>query len=702
MYLPFSVTQSEKPSTTPSNSDSEYIPESHVPNSSDSELSDVDYGGSDSKINDCTASKRMLKAPTFNESEIIVHEGKSAGDDKNMYISFCDEERRKNACLFCKKTVTQISKHLQKMHKNEEKIQRVLKLPKGDDKNKLLAELRVSGNAEFNRSEYVNKGQLIVTRRSRKVTKNTARNYTVCAFCKGSFSKKSIRKHFRKCSGKNDNSRMVLAVGRLAADRIASNATARTRKEIAYIRDDEVGRIIRQDKLVIEYANQLTLKYKLPHEQDMIRARLRLIARFLIAIQEIDSQIVDLTAVFDPKHYDAAIAAINVVARYNSKEEIYDAPTNASQLGTFLKVIGKKLISVCIRNHDRQKKRVVEEFLDLHSDEFAIRVNRTVSETQIKMACQKKIQLPCDEDIKRLYSFVENKRISAYANLKKTFTDSNRKILGETILLSILIFNRRRPGELERMLIDDFKNRSTITSNSNKQLLESLSEEARRAVETYQRVAIRGKKGRIVPILITKDIVDCIEILNQTRNQARISPENPYVFGIYNYVGKKNKFLRACEIMKIYANECGAEKPELLRATHLRKHIATKCVSLKLSETQIDDLANHLGHHKDIHKKYYRQPIPELEITKVAGLLEDIMETETDGENCEDNDAEPNAEDLKLEQYEKQQKDIRKFRKRPREYLKLCIYYMHPSQLIDYTLCHTLPTYVSTNLNYFT
>ena len=663
--------QREKSLDTPSDSDSEYIPDSNVSSSRNSELSDDGDKELKSTLNISRAPKRISEV--FNESEILIHEGKSAGNDENMFVAFCDEQSRRNACLFCNKTVTQISKHLQKVHKDEEKIKRVLHLPKGDEKNRLLSELRVAGNAAFNQTQNVNKGQLIVTRRSRKQSNNTAKNYTVCAFCKGTFSKISIRKHFRKCSGKIDKCRMVLAVGRLAANRIASHATARTRKEVAYIRDDEVGRIIRHDNLIIEYANQLTLKYKLPHEQDMIRARLRLVARFLIAIKEIDPKIRDLAAVFDPKHYDSTIAAINVVARYNSENDTYDTPSNASQLGTFLKVIAKKLISICIRNHDREKKQNVEEFLDLHLDEFAIRVNRTVAETQIKMACQKKVQLPSDDDIKRLYSFVERERIAAYIELKESFTDEARKKLAETTLLSILIFNRRRPGELERMLIKDFENRSTITDKSNKQLLKSLSQEARRALETYQRVAIRGKKGRIVPILITKDIVNCIHILNQTRNQARISSENSYIFGIYNYTGKKSKFFRACEIMKNYANACGAENPQLLRATHLTKHIATKCVSLKLSEAQVDDLANHLGHHKDIHKQYYRQPIPELEITKVAGLLEGVAEVETDDENSDDSDSECISDNLEIKQHEKQHKVICKSRKRPCKYIKLHI-----------------------------
>ena len=89
-------------------------------------------------MNILTVPKRISEV--CNESKIHIHEGKSAGN----------------------KTVTQISKHLQKVHKDEEKI------PKGNEKNRLLSELKVAGNAAFNQTRSVNKGQLIVTGRSRK------------------------------------------------------------------------------------------------------------------------------------------------------------------------------------------------------------------------------------------------------------------------------------------------------------------------------------------------------------------------------------------------------------------------------------------------------------------------------------------------------------------------------------------------------
>lgn len=52
------------------------------------------------------------------------------------------------------------------------------------------------------------------------------------------------------------------------------------------LREDDVTRCIRYDKLLIIYTNKLCIKYSHQHQHDMIRARLRLLGRFLMAVKE--------------------------------------------------------------------------------------------------------------------------------------------------------------------------------------------------------------------------------------------------------------------------------------------------------------------------------------------------------------------------------------------------------------------------------
>lgn len=81
------------------------------------------------------------------------------------------------------------------------------------------------------------------------------------------------------------------------------------------------------------------------------------------------------------------------------------------------------------------------------------------------------------------------------------------------------------------------------------------------------------------------------------------------------------KYIRACPLIKRFAEDCGATAPHSLRGTQLRKHIATHTAMMNVQDCQVDQLANFMGHSRDIHKNIYRIPVPVTEITEVSKLL---------------------------------------------------------------------------------
>lgn len=151
----------------------------------------------------------------------------------------------------------------------------------------------------------------------------------------------------------------------------------------------------------------------------------------------------------------------------------------------------------------------------------------------------------------------------------------------------------------------------------------------------YVRFIIRGKLGRSVPVLLDCDMKRCIDLLLQHRKEANIPDKNPYIFALPGYDKRRFKFIRACDLLRTYSLECGAKMPLKLRGTKLRKHIATTCITLNLSEPDITELANQLGHEKSIHVRHYRQAIPQLEIVKMSRLLK-IAQGENDNQVQED------------------------------------------------------------------
>ncbi|KMQ84188.1 hypothetical protein RF55_18230 [Lasius niger] len=83
-------------------------------------------------------------------------------------------------------------------------------------------------------------------------------------------------------------------------------------------------------------------------------------------------------------------------------------------------------------------------------------------ETQVMNRRQKKVELPQTEDIKTLSNYVKKKVEDNYALLEEGFSEYVWRDLAEATLTCIQVFNRKRAGELKRLLISDFKNKQSV------------------------------------------------------------------------------------------------------------------------------------------------------------------------------------------------------------------------------------------------
>ena len=61
--------------------------------------------------------------------------------------------------------------------------------------------------------------------------------------------------------------------------------------------------------------------------------------------------------------------------------------------------------------------------------------------------------------------------------------------------------------------------------------------------------------------------------------------------------------------------------PQVITPTNLRKHIATLSQLLNLQESELELLANHLGHDITVDRGFYQLPEDTLNLAKVGKLL---------------------------------------------------------------------------------
>ena len=132
-------------------------------------------------------------------------------------------------------------------------------------------------------------------------------------------------------------------------------------------------------------------------------------------------------------------------------------------------------------------------------------------------------------------------------------------------------------------------------------------------------VEVTGKRGRTVPIILTPEVRESIDLLNSNRIAIGLPVANPYVFARVNK--QSLSYARGCDCLRKVTSSINLQQPKLITSTKLRKYIATVSQVASLSENDLDWVAKHLGHDIRIHRDFYRLHDSTIELAKVSKLL---------------------------------------------------------------------------------
>ncbi|PIK62519.1 hypothetical protein BSL78_00525 [Apostichopus japonicus] len=158
------------------------------------------------------------------------------------------------------------------------------------------------------------------------------------------------------------------------------------------------------------------------------------------------------------------------------------------------------------------------------------------------------------------------------------------------------------------------------TKGGNGVAVEGLSKLEQELCKVLWRVEIIGKKTRTVPVLMTNELTEALDLLYQRRREAGVLETNPYIFATLHSEGH----IRGPDVIRTHARNCGAIHPEYVTSTSLRKHIATVCQIMNLKDNELDIIARFMGHDIGTHREYYRLPDQTLQVAKVSKVLFNI------------------------------------------------------------------------------
>lgn len=176
------------------------------------------------------------------------------------------------------------------------------------------------------------------------------------------------------------------------------------------------------------------------------------------------------------------------------------------------------------------------------------------------------------------------------------------------VAVYLLVFNRRRVGDIQDILVSELTKLEKLDQADDKEKFNLLDEVGKKIAGNYFRFQIRDELNRIVAVIASVNFIKEIRQLINYRFQAHVPAHNKVLFGLPNAVTDRIRVLNLRKEMRSMSVLCRAKKPHLFRGTGLRKHVATKCVELDLKESALSDVIGYLGHSAQIPKEIYRQP----------------------------------------------------------------------------------------------
>ena len=534
-------------------------------------------------------------------------------------------------CYYCGSCVIKISRHLTSQHHDKEEVKTILKmeLHSPERKNDLTI-LTLKG--DFLHNCHVikeQKGILLVLRRpdANNPCGSDPELYIPCIYCLGFIQKHQAHKHVKNCCQLQmypDNSTEVVKSTRIVRH---SNSLLQKMKDpnMEYndneawntlklnFRNDPISRYIVSDPTLRSYGRNECLRLGSVQEKH-IRDRLRTMGKFFLEYHRQHGSneyyVIDILKICNfQKIFKVAQIAFG------------EALTPPARLGHYFKDLIFILKNNAIFDQDSLMKSQLDDLYFLFENKWNL-----ISAPNIRKLKEQKptvVNMPVTNDIKIFINYLTCEITKSIDELKLSKTHNNFSRLNKLVLVYLIVFNRRREGEVSKVQLTTYVNKPDYNDFETDTIQETLTPIEKHLSENYHYMSTIGKRNRKVPILYPDLIVNALNTLVHNRPNFGILSSNTYLFP--NSAGN---FIRGSDCLRELVEQCHLKhtlkKPFLIRSTLLRKHVSTIAQILVLSADEKGHLSNHLGHSDEVHRQFYKQQesaIEKTQISKILGLI---------------------------------------------------------------------------------
>nr|CAH7712402.1 unnamed protein product [Callosobruchus chinensis] len=337
-----------------------------------------------------------------------------------------------------------------------------------------------------------------------------------------------------------------------------------------------------------------------------MRELARLLITYWLSVNDTSLSFKDL---LHPEKFDEVVSTTRRLAGFDPINKTYKVPSLALHMGTSLKAVCDELFHLILKrspgfkcnsaDESNEWRRDVKNFKKLVETRWNTEISSVVNKDLNEKRWQKPLLVPIISDVK----IFREKTLEFAKECKKKFqdnedTEDTYKLLVQCTLALLILFNRRRIGDVQYLKINDYLSQR---KSSFQDFESALSEGEKLLTKRYKRVLNGGKGSRAVVILIPEILQGFISIIIDKRNKY-IPPGNNYMFAAPR---SKIQWTQGDVAIRCLAKKMKLENAAAISSNRLRKHIATTMQILSMTKNDCKQFSKFMGHTERTHEEFH-------------------------------------------------------------------------------------------------
>ncbi|KAB0790383.1 hypothetical protein PPYR_15247 [Photinus pyralis] len=392
------------------------------------------------------------------------------------------------------------------------------------------------------------------------------------------------------------------------------------------MRGDQISFVAKKDLLIVHYGESYLKSQKRERKEYSCSSKIRELARLLIAYRTIvNDDSVSFKDLLHPEKFDNVVLATRNISGFDPIKKSFQSPSIAMHMGTSLKTVSDELIHLVLKgskgfkcsspDESRSWRQDIKNFKKLVESRWNTEISSVANKDLNEKRWQKPLLVPFINDVKIFRE--ETLKFAKECEqlfLKGTDTDVTYKMLVQCTLALLILFNRRRIGDVQYLKVNDY---NSETKTNFQDFESALSEPEKVLTRQYKRVVNGGKGSRAVVILVPQLLQHFISILLENRHKY-IPVDNQYMFAIPH---SKLKWAQGDVAIRHLTTKMKLQNAAAISSNKLRKHIATAMQVLTMSKNDCKQFSKFMGHTEKTHEEFYELPIDIYQTAKVVKVL---------------------------------------------------------------------------------